>query len=262
MPNYRMMPVKIIAEQLLIIVDLLFKHLLPTCLTLRSMDEWVVGSSSIPRPGWLAWKLRMMDRVYFVGLSCLLLLEFSRYARSTHVTIFTTVIGQNPIYGFNAAVPMLDIAFETVKDKYPAMFANITLLRLYNPTPVACCGETGDMMPAMAGTMLKIIKDSRGFTLILSPGEHFILLLLRKIKKTVFVLTFQSLSSSPMLNPPILNVLFNRLQFGDDNLRRFRQRYSKCSWMNIHKTSCEKLLCLQNSMFLFWLRKKIHLFMF
>ena len=96
-----------------------------------------------------------------------------------HITIFTIVVGQNPTYGYNASGPMLDIAFDTAKARYPIIFTNITLVRLYNAAPVAGCVETGDIMPAVAGTMFKLMDKSKGFPVIISPGQYITEKLLR-----------------------------------------------------------------------------------
>ena len=106
--------------------------------------------------------------------------------RGSRVTIFTIIVGQNPVYGYNASGPMLDVAFETVKARYPAMFANITLVRLYNAAPVAGCVETADIMPSLAGRMSEAMDESNGFSIVLSPGKYNRSRVSRKTSRKVF----------------------------------------------------------------------------
>ena len=117
-------------------------------------------------------EIRTSNATFF---SLFLFIVFSGLVSSTEVTIFTTVTGQNPTYGYNASGPMLDIAFEFVTAKYPAIFANINLVRLYNAASVVGCVETGDIMHSIAGTMFQIMEKSKGFPIILSPGKGLLL---------------------------------------------------------------------------------------
>lgn len=100
-----------------------------------------------------------------------LLLIVSRSGRCGHATIFTIVTGQNPTYGYHDAGPVLDIAFDIVRAKYPTIFANVTVIRQYNAAPVSGCVETGDIMHAMAAEMFRLMEEAIGLPIILSPGK-------------------------------------------------------------------------------------------
>ena len=67
---------------------------------------------------------------------------------------------------------MLDIAFEIVRAKYPQIFANITVIPLYNADPEPGCVETGDIMYSMVGQLLRNMKQLQEFPIIISPGEN------------------------------------------------------------------------------------------
>ena len=91
--------------------------------------------------------------------------------RGSYVSIITIVIGQNPMYGYYSSGPVFDIAFQTARERYPEMFANITQHTVYKPRNVSGCGDTGDMMFAVAGEVFQLLEGSKGFPIILSPGN-------------------------------------------------------------------------------------------
>ncbi|XP_055331094.1 atrial natriuretic peptide receptor 1-like [Paramacrobiotus metropolitanus] len=91
-------------------------------------------------------------------------------AATTNITIITVIIGQNPMYGYYSSGPVFEVAFDTVLQAYPQLAPNIHRHMIYSDKGIVGCGDTGDMMPAMAGEVVRIVSQTKGFTLLLSPG--------------------------------------------------------------------------------------------
>ncbi|XP_055347731.1 atrial natriuretic peptide receptor 1-like [Paramacrobiotus metropolitanus] len=91
---------------------------------------------------------------------------------TTHVSIITVIIGQNPMYGIYSTGPAYDIAFEEMKRKYAYMVPSLSFHRIYKPRPVNAtgCVDTGDLMPEVAGEIVEILNRQKGFAMIFSPG--------------------------------------------------------------------------------------------
>ena len=79
------------------------------------------------------------------------------------------VIGDNPIYGFYAQVPVYDVTLTRLRKKYPMALSNATSYVVYEPGSFMCNDATA-MMPNVAGKLHTLIQSLDGLTILISPG--------------------------------------------------------------------------------------------
>lgn len=88
------------------------------------------------------------------------------------VTVISIVIGRNPMYGFYAAGPVFDVAFEAINKTHPEILKNTTRHGIYKPeTASNLCGDTDAVMHETLGEVVKIVTDTKGFAILLSSGK-------------------------------------------------------------------------------------------
>ncbi|XP_055347158.1 atrial natriuretic peptide receptor 1-like [Paramacrobiotus metropolitanus] len=79
------------------------------------------------------------------------------------------IIGDNLLYGYYAAGPFNDVAFDAMTKLYPNVFANATRKVFYKPN-IPSCNDAGDYMFGVTGEIYDVISKISGFTILLSSG--------------------------------------------------------------------------------------------
>ncbi|GAV06355.1 hypothetical protein RvY_16364 [Ramazzottius varieornatus] len=85
------------------------------------------------------------------------------------VNIVVIAIGDNPIYGFYAQIPMYDVTMERLQKKYPVALSNATMHVIHEPGQIIC-PDAAAMMYNVAGKLHSLMHNLTGLTVIISPG--------------------------------------------------------------------------------------------
>ncbi|XP_055347088.1 atrial natriuretic peptide receptor 1-like isoform X2 [Paramacrobiotus metropolitanus] len=130
-------------------------------------------------------------------LCILILISMQSRVRSVNVTFIIVVIGENPLYGYYAALPYFESSFAEVAKTYPTAFANTTRRVLYKPGNSAC-PDAAAAMNILVGEIYQIIKQSQSFNVILAPGCSLELVPLGDFAREVNVPLLASTSTDAM----------------------------------------------------------------
>ncbi|XP_055347104.1 atrial natriuretic peptide receptor 1-like [Paramacrobiotus metropolitanus] len=89
--------------------------------------------------------------------------------QSSSLNIIIVSIGDNPLYGYYAALPYFDVALQMVAEAYPALFVNYTRQVFHKPG-LPDCGDAASAMYAVTGEIYDLLQNIQGFPLMMSSG--------------------------------------------------------------------------------------------